>query len=88
MIGITRGAMTRMPDVFTNTSALYLAFHDIVKTRIQIYSALARHSLLPEGRLIVAIERSSALRVLTGIEPSKAEENLLVMSFGKSNLLL
>ena len=65
MIGITQGAMTRMPDVFTNTSALYLAFRDIVKARIQIDPVLARHSLLPEGRLIVAIERSSALRFVT-----------------------
>jgi solute carrier family 25 (mitochondrial phosphate transporter), member 3 len=41
---------------------------DVVKTRIQIDPALARHSLLSGGRLIVAKEGPSAL--LTGFGPT------------------
>ncbi|KAI9451400.1 mitochondrial carrier, partial [Russula earlei] len=50
---ITHGAMTPI---------------DVVKTRIQIDPALARHSLLSGGRLIVAKEGPSAL--LTGFGPT------------------
>lgn len=41
---------------------------DVIKTRIQIDPALARHSLLSGGRLIVAKEGPSAL--LTGFGPT------------------
>lgn len=41
---------------------------DVVKTRIQIDPALARHSLLSGGRLIVTKEGPSAL--LTGFGPT------------------
>jgi solute carrier family 25 phosphate transporter 3 len=41
---------------------------DVVKTRIQIDPALARHSLLSGGRLIVSKEGPSAL--LTGFGPT------------------
>jgi solute carrier family 25 phosphate transporter 3 len=41
---------------------------DVVKTRIQIDPALARHSLFSGGRLIVAKEGPSAL--LTGFGPT------------------
>ncbi|KAI0276494.1 mitochondrial carrier [Russula aff. rugulosa BPL654] len=50
---ITHGAMTPI---------------DVIKTRIQIDPALARHSLLSGGRLIVAKEGPSAL--LTGFGPT------------------
>ncbi|KAH9038403.1 mitochondrial carrier [Lactarius pseudohatsudake] len=56
---ITHGAMTRMH---------HFAAIDVVKTRIQIDPALARHSLLSGGRLIVAKEGPSAL--LTGFGPT------------------